>query len=65
MAVFTAADLVVGRVVSEDEGFMLVEIMKREATDTFTLQEGDQFYTLAFVRMNEGKAELWKPWQGD
>lgn len=63
MKKFTRDDLVVGRVVSEDDGFMLIEIMKREATDTFTLQEGDQFYTLMFVRQVGDRAEPWKPWQ--
>lgn len=62
MPTFTRDDLVVGRVVSEDEGFMLIEIMKREATDTFTLQDGDRFFTLAFVRQVDGRTELWKPW---
>lgn len=63
MNVVNREDLVVGRVVSEDEGFMLIEIMKREDTDTFTLQEGDQFYTLMFVRQVDDRTEVWKPWK--
>lgn len=59
---FTSKDLVVGRVVSEDSGFILIEIMKHD-TDTFTLQEGDRFYTLMFVRQVDDGVEAWKPWR--
>lgn len=63
MKQFSREDLAIGRVVSEDEGFMLIEIMKREDTDTFTLQDGDRFYTLLFVHQVDGRTEAWKPWR--
>lgn len=59
---FTAADLVVGRVISQDEGFVLVEIAKDEQRK-LSIESGDQFFTLAFIRMgDDGKPEFWKPW---
>jgi hypothetical protein len=63
MTEFTIHDLVVGRVVNEDDDFMLVEIAKDEHRKV-NIDEGDQFYTMAFIHQpDDGQMEIWKPWQ--
>lgn len=65
----------VGRVVSEDDGFLLLEIAKSDQ-EPYSLQEGDQFYTLLFVtrEARDGEMKLrmaargeklraWLPWE--
>lgn len=59
---FSTEDIIVGRVISEDKDFMLIEIAKDENRQ-LTLEPNDRFYTLVFVRMTDtGKPEFWKPW---
>lgn len=65
MASFSRDDVAVARVISEDEGFMLLEVMKDE-TQTFHLDpavENNRFYTLVFVRFENGVPSFVKPWQ--
>lgn len=63
---FTAKEVQVARIVSEDDKFLLLEVLKDES-ETFSLQQGDQFYTLMFVRPRDGAAqnelEAWVPWK--
>lgn len=55
----------VGRVVTEDEKFMLLEIAK-DQTEPVTLQEGDRFFTLVFVRaIGPQQADIWVPWESE
>lgn len=56
--------LQVGRVVSEDDKFLLIEVLK-DKNETFTLQENDRFLTLMFVHKPEGRpgVEIWTPWE--
>lgn len=55
----------VGRVVSKDNGFMIIEIMK-DKNDLFTIQEGDRFYTLMFVQqIDDRTVQPWIPWEAD
>lgn len=62
MAGFTSADVAVGRVISEDSGFILIEFLKDDA-QTFTLQDGDRFYTVLFVQMEGSEPTFQKPWR--
>lgn len=63
-------DLLVARVLNEDNDFITLEVGKRNDV-SFTLQRdennevvgGDQFYTLIFVRADGGEPEVWKPWE--
>lgn len=61
---FTQNDLTLGKVLDEDEDFMLVKLIKK-ATTQIPLNEGDRFHMFAFVRFNEDteQAEIWKPWE--
>lgn len=45
--------LLVGRVISEDDKFMLLEIPK-DLNEPMTIKEGDQFYTLMFMQRAGG-----------
>lgn len=55
-------NFVVGRVVNEDKDFMLVEICKDNDRPVL-LCKGDRFYTMAFVKAEDGKLVVWKPWR--
>jgi hypothetical protein len=62
------ADVLVGRVLNEDNDFMILEIGKHEDV-TFTLNEGtenpDTFYMLIFVKQSDKQSqtlENWVPW---
>lgn len=60
----TLKEIMVARVVNEDDKFMLLEVMK-DQKDTFTLKEADQFLTFIFVRQGgdgSGGLEVWVPW---
>ena len=51
---FTDKDIMVGRVVNEDDNFMLLEVCKDENRQ-LRLEEGDKFYTIIFT--------AGKPWE--
>lgn len=56
----------VGRVVSEDDKFVLLEVPK-DMTEPVTLQEGDRFWTLVFVKAERPGSQrmvAWLPWAG-
>lgn len=56
------SDILVARILSEDEDFLTIEIMKDE-NNTFTLRDGDRFLTLMFVRQEGGDLKAFKPWE--
>lgn len=58
------SDLRVGRVISNDGNFVLLEVAKNDEA-TFTLDEEvpDNFLTLLFLRRDEdGDMSIWNPW---
>jgi hypothetical protein len=57
-------DVVVARVLSEDDRFLTVEIAKNN-DEKFTLDQEipDQFHTMIFLKMVDGQAVAWKPWE--
>lgn len=67
-------DMLVGRVLHEDDDFITMEIGKRDEV-VFHLQQndegetvgGDQFYFLLFVTNQDtfpaGTVRIWKPWE--
>lgn len=54
MPKYTENDIVIGRVVSEDENFILLEIAK-DIHRKLHIEEGDSFFTLIFT--------AGKPWE--
>ena len=62
--------LKVSRVLSEDNEFVILEVMKHD-TSTFHLQQdengntvgGDRFFTIIFVRNDGGKMKPWEPFE--
>lgn len=65
MATFSKDDVVVARVVNEDDDFLLVEIPKSDQ-HTFHLDEdaeANQFYTMLFCAFEEGQPTFKKPWE--
>lgn len=56
-------DLHVGRVLSETDDHVTVEIGKHSDVDFSLLEEGDQFFTIAFIRNVKGKPKFWRPWR--
>ena len=56
--------LKVGRILSQDEDSVILEIQKSQDTP-IDLFGGEQFLTLIFVRSNNGKVESWDPWEGN
>lgn len=67
MAAFSQDDVVVGRVISEDDDFMVVEIGKHDGVKwTVEPLPGEQqmsFYTLLFCRFRDGQPTFEKPWE--
>lgn len=57
-------DLVVARVLAEDDRFLTVEIPKSQ-DETMTLNEEtpDQFYVMAFVQPDDDELAFEKPWE--
>jgi hypothetical protein len=54
----------VGRVVSEDEDFMLLEVIKNEERKLqLDPETPDKFHMLMFVHQTENGIEVWKPWE--
>lgn len=50
------------RVLHEDDDFVTVEVGKHDDV-SFTLEDGDEFLTLLFIRSDgEGGMEVWEPW---
>ena len=65
MASFSQGNLVVGRVVNEDDDFMLIEIPKSDE-HTFHLDddvEQNRFYTMLFCSFKDGEPTFVKPWE--
>lgn len=61
----SGSDVIVARVLSQDDKFMTLELAKSDK-ESFTLQEGDQFLTLIFVTaegLPKGHLRAWKPWE--
>lgn len=66
------SELLVGRVLHEDDDFVTLEIGKRDDV-VFHLQQddkgetvgGDKFFTVAFVHNEDGKAVVWNPFKAD
>lgn len=58
-------DLVVARVLSEDEQFMTVELSKdNEQRFTLDPDEPDRYYIMVFIKMkDEDGPKIWKPWE--
>jgi hypothetical protein len=57
----------VGRVVSEDDHSILLEVLKSDA-QAYTLDPdgGDRFLTVLFAhRTDDGGLEIWLPWEDD
>lgn len=65
MPSFSQDDIVVARVVNEDEKFLLVEIPKDDE-HVFHLEEGEtgsnRFYTMLFTQFKDGEPTFEKPW---
>lgn len=61
---FTIEDLVVARVLNEDDTFVTLEICK---DDNRKLQldpdTPDQFFTMAFMKNTPDGMIIWKPWE--
>jgi len=58
------SDLIVGRVVHEDEKFITIEIAKSNDTPyTLDPETPDRFYTLLFVKSEDGSVRVWRPWE--
>jgi hypothetical protein len=60
----------IGRVLNEDDDFMVLEVGKHEGV-TFTLKQdeetgetigGDAFLTVVFVHSVDDHMEVWEPW---
>lgn len=67
MASFSRDDLVVARVVNEDDDFLLLEIPKSDQ-HVFHLdddKEGNRFHTMLFASMRDGEPTFVKPWERD
>jgi hypothetical protein len=64
MAVFHHDDVVVARVLFEDDDMMTLEIAK-DPERVLQLDDGDRFFTMIFVQFNDPKttAAFEKPWE--
>lgn len=65
MAAFSKDDMVVGRVVTEDDDFILIEFPKSDE-HTFHLSDDknqNQFYTMLFCSFKDGEPTFIKPWE--
>jgi hypothetical protein len=66
MAEFSKKQMLVGRVLSDDEKQITLEIMKDDSTPyTLDPEGGDRFFTILFIHQPEGKTEpeVWLPWE--
>jgi hypothetical protein len=67
---FTTEHVTPCRVLNEDDDFLTMEVAKRDDV-TFSFQRdennqivgGDRFYTILFVRFEDGEPVIWKPWE--
>ncbi len=67
MASFSQDDVIVGRVVSEDDDFLLVEFPK-SPDHKFHLdenREANRFLTMLYVKMIDGQPVFGKPWDDE
>lgn len=65
MASFSSDDVVVGRVVNEDDDFILIEFPKSDQ-HTFHLdddKENNRFFTMLFCAFENGEPSFDKPWE--
>lgn len=62
---FKGTDVRVARILTEDEDFITIEVMKN-MDDSWSIQEGDKFLTVLFIT-NEGmrgnNVKAWLPWK--
>lgn len=69
---FTKDHVIPCRVLNEDDDFLTLEVAKHDDVK-FTLQRdedneivgGDQFYTILFVKFENGEPVIWRPWEDD
>lgn len=50
------------RVLHEDDDFITIEVGKHDDV-SFTLESGDRFLTMVFVRFVGDRARAWLPWK--
>lgn len=53
--------ITIGRVVSQDDDFVMLEVPK-SITEELHIEQGDEFLTVIFVRNRNGAVESWNPW---
>lgn len=56
-------DLHVAKLLSESEDHVVLEVTKHNAAAFSLIEEGDQFFTIAFIRDVKGTAKPWRPWR--
>lgn len=58
------SDIIVARVLHEDNAFMTLEVVKDETRElTLNPEKPDRFLTLLFIKQEDGATVVWKPWE--